>query len=69
MDDSAMQTLDRRQASLASTSGTSVEDAACYTINFSVKDSGIGISKENVDGLFQRFCQVDASPTRRYSFG
>ncbi|DBA80043.1 TPA: hypothetical protein ACH3X2_007536 [Trebouxia sp. C0005] len=55
-----------RQNSMASTSGRSVEDTGFYTLNFSVKDSGIGISDESVKNLFQCFAQVDASPTRRF---
>ena len=47
-----------RQNSMASTSGRSVEDTGFYTLNFSVKDSGIGISDESVKNLFQCFAQV-----------
>ncbi|HJR09571.1 MAG TPA: response regulator [Pyrinomonadaceae bacterium] len=35
-------------------------------INFSVKDSGIGITKEQMDKLFQPFSQADASTTREF---
>ena len=35
-------------------------------ISFSVKDSGIGISKEDQQRLFQSFTQVDASTTRKF---
>lgn len=48
----------RRHDTHASTSGRSYEDASHYTLNFSVRDSGIGISDENLDNLFQCFCQV-----------
>lgn len=33
---------------------------------FSVKDTGIGLSKDQVDRLFQRFSQADATTTRRF---
>jgi CheY-like chemotaxis protein len=35
-------------------------------IQFSVKDTGIGVSPEQVDRLFKSFSQVDASTTRKY---
>ncbi|HLL73125.1 MAG TPA: response regulator [Pyrinomonadaceae bacterium] len=35
-------------------------------VNFSVKDSGIGITKEQMDKLFQPFSQADASTTREF---
>ena len=37
-----------------------------YELQFSVKDTGIGISKKKVPHLFQPFSQIDASMTRRY---
>lgn len=37
-----------------------------WRIQFSVKDSGIGIPKHAQDKLFQSFSQVDASTTRRF---
>ena len=58
MDGCEERTQARQHGSHASTSGRSYEDASHYTLNFSVRDSGIGISDENLDNLFQCFCQV-----------
>ena len=35
-------------------------------IRISVRDTGIGIPADKIDGLFQQFTQVDASNTRKY---
>jgi signal transduction histidine kinase/CheY-like chemotaxis protein len=42
------------------------ETDADVLVEVSVKDSGIGISAESVDRLFQPFSQADASTTRKY---
>jgi two-component system sensor histidine kinase/response regulator len=42
------------------------ETESHVVLRFEVKDTGIGISKEDMARLFQSFHQVDASSTRRY---
>ena len=37
-----------------------------YLLHFSVRDAGIGIRADRMDGLFDAFTQVDASTTREY---
>ncbi|MEP0880475.1 PAS domain S-box protein [Trichocoleus sp. ST-U3] len=43
------------------------ESEDVVTIRFSVTDTGIGITPENMSQLFQPFSQVDSSATRQYS--
>lgn len=43
-----------------------VEELGLNKIQFNVKDSGIGIPKEKLGNLFNKFVQVDASTTRKF---
>ena len=43
-----------------------LEDEAGITLEFSVRDTGIGLTPEQVGGIFEAFTQADGSITRRY---
>ncbi len=40
---------------------------AKFQLHFTVKDTGIGIAKENIPEIFTSFSQLDSAPTRRFS--
>lgn len=41
-------------------------DAACVTVEFAVRDTGIGVAPENQARIFSGFTQAEASTTRRF---
>ena len=43
-----------------------IEQDGAPHIRFTVKDTGIGMSQEQLANLFQRFAQADATTTRKY---
>lgn len=43
-----------------------LENDNLYEVHFAVKDTGIGIPQDRIGCLFQSFCQVDMSTTRKY---
>ncbi len=47
-------------------SGTGSDDSSLTTLRFSVRDTGIGLTPEQSDKLFQPFTQADGSTTRKY---
>ncbi|NJK33958.1 MAG: response regulator [Oscillatoriales cyanobacterium SM2_2_1] len=49
-----------------STSAPIQDSGSACCLEFSVRDTGVGIPRDRMDRLFQSFSQVDASTTRKY---
>ena len=58
--------LQVKVSAVTSEKQTKGSTASNYELQFLVEDTGIGIAEEKIFHLFQPFCQVDASMTRRY---
>ncbi|HEV7301945.1 MAG TPA: cache domain-containing protein [Tepidisphaeraceae bacterium] len=53
-------------AGQSSNDGEDAPSSLPSQLRFDVTDTGIGMTPVQIDGLFQRFGQVDTSPSRRY---
>ena len=54
------------EVALTVTSQVNLEQPQLQNLQFSVRDTGLGIPKERQDRLFQSFSQVDVSTSRRF---
>ncbi|MDD3581387.1 MAG: PAS domain S-box protein [Desulfobacca sp.] len=54
------------EVGLATADQESAGDSGTCTLQFSIKDTGIGIPPEKIDYIFEKFTQADVSTTRRY---
>ena len=62
----AVKFTERGSVSVSAQLAGPADDQGRLLVEFSVKDTGIGIPPERVGALFQAFTQVDVSTTRKY---
>ncbi len=62
----AVKFTDRGEVSVHARLAESADETGQALLEFSVKDTGIGIPPDRVNALFEAFTQVDASTTRKY---
>ena len=65
----ALKFTERGEVSITVRAGTAAppeEESAPRVVRFEIRDTGIGIPREQVDRLFTPFTQVDGSYTRKY---
>lgn len=56
----------KKERNTAKINGIIGDPTKLYYIKFSVKDTGIGIKKEDQKKLFKTFCQLDSTNTKKY---
>jgi PAS domain S-box-containing protein len=54
------------QAGMVEVTATCLDSASGELVKFQVRDSGIGMSAEQIERVFEVFAQADSSTTRRY---
>jgi PAS domain S-box-containing protein len=63
LEDAEAENLEQGTANISLDGG---HDNATVLLRFSVRDTGVGIPKDKIDMIFDKFSQVDASTTRQY---
>jgi PAS domain S-box-containing protein len=63
MEDEEAENMEQGTANISLGGG---QNLATVLLHFSVRDTGVGIPKDKIDMIFDKFSQVDASTTRQY---